>query len=95
MTKYCAWYDKDDDIVIVAFGSDAEIEDDCLCYEYDDEEEVAQLGEILKDTGSLCEDYAIQPRELNRASDVPAIEKIVENFSCFVKDERLINCGWG
>ena len=97
MIKYIAYYDNDTKSVVVVFGTDEEIEDDCLCWGYGDEHEHEQylLGELLVDTGSLCEEYLIDCQDFKHKDDVEKVEAIVEQFDCFIKDVRLKNCSWG
>jgi len=97
MTKYIAKWDEDTESVIVIFGTDEEILEDCLQGnegEFEDEYELGIISEQLEDAGSLCEGYLIDSKYKNK-NDVVTVEGIVEQFDCFKKDVRLLDCGWG
>lgn len=88
-TFFFAWYDKDSDFNIIAFGTQDEIANDCLTGEDLDYDEISDIKEFFDDSGSLCEDYLI-------STYIPLTEINKELTSRgFIKDKRLKNTRWG
>lgn len=97
-SNYYCWYDSETGGLVVAFATPAEIKDDAITGEYlaysQEGNAVAAIANILDDTGSMCEGYLIEPGIYKSASDIPAVDAIVQGYG-FNKNPNIENCGWG
>lgn len=89
-TKYFAWFDKDSNTNLIAFGTEDEINNDRLTGESLelDYDEIYELKDILDDE-DFGEDYLI-----STYISLNIIDKELLGRG-FIKDKRLKNVGWG
>lgn len=96
---YFAWADSETGMNTIAFGTEENINDDCLNWDYFDEDywdgsspspyEISDMGKYFNDDGGLCEDYLISTETSLEDID----NKLLKEG--YVKDARLKNIGWG
>lgn len=95
LPKYFAWFDVDSNSNIIAFATENEIIDDCLCGDIfvDLSEEgfdiFTDLKNIFDDSEIFGEDYLISTNTSLNDIDTELIKR------GFIKDKRIKNIGWG
>ena len=91
---YSVNFDKDCHGLVVMFGTQNEIDEDCLCAEDMPTTSFEAIQGELMDTGALCEDYLIESQKYTDELQIPDVKKIVESYG-FIENKKLIGCGWG
>jgi hypothetical protein len=78
--------------ICIVFGTQENIDNDCLTFGDLPYDKIQLLGDLLEDTGESCEDYAIVSTK--KENQIPAMKSIIEKMG-FIENNKLQEVGWG
>ena len=87
---YAVKWDEDCQGLVIIFGSQEEIDDECVC---GDGQIIEQLVNELEDSTELCEDYLIESERFTEPEQIDEVKRIVEKYG-YVENRELLNCEW-
>ena len=94
MPNFYIYYDEDLETLVTILGTDKEIANDRLLSGYPDTPGLDIVYNLLQDTGSTCEDYAIASNIFKSEDDIPALKRGISALG-FKWNDKLATTEWG